>query len=137
MRNLARRICSPLALVPFLFAAFFSFAAMSYGPDGHMQGGCPFSAAKETTCPANAFAAALHHISSYQAFLAAPVGAGFSILLLSLLLALIGAALLRTSMPFAPVPAAPAVVRYRPPPVSSHTTVRTWLSFFEHSPPLF
>lgn len=134
MTVMLKRIIAPLLLVAFLLVAFFSFAAMSYAPDGSMQGGCPFSTAGTPLCPQDALAVVMHHVSSYQSFFNVLVGSGFSALIIALCMAAIALALLATRT-F--IPTAPVRVWYESPPAVSYNKKLTrWLSLFEHSPSL-
>lgn len=128
-----KTIVTPLLLAAFFAAAFFSFAAMSYGPDGRMMGDCPFSPAGAATCPQGALPATLHHISAYQSFLAAPIASGLAALLAMLAAIGLMLALVLTNVS-PPLARAPSLARYEPPPLSYDRKLLSWLSLFEHSP---
>jgi hypothetical protein len=127
-----KSIVAPLLIVSFLAVAFFSFAAMSYGSDGRMQGGCPFSATGTALCPQDALAVIMHHVSAYQSFFNTSINVGMSALIIALYAVGIASILLVNRIC---VPTALASVRYKPPPSVSYTEKLTrWLSLFEHSP---
>src|SRR3989338_7220136 len=86
----AKQILAALMLVSLLAVVFFGFATMSYGSDGKMEGGCPFSVMGAPLCPQDMAAAAIHHISAYQSLLNVPMGAGVTALFISLLLLVYG-----------------------------------------------
>src|SRR3989344_258981 len=89
-RTSSLRLIAALMLVALLAVVFFGFATMSYGSDGKMEGHCPFSVMGAPSCPQDLVAAALHHISSYQSLLNAPVSPSFTVLIVALLLLVYG-----------------------------------------------
>lgn len=132
MAFLLKKIAAPLILASFLMTAFFGFVAMSYGPDGRMQGDCPFSAAGRAACPQDAVAVALHHLSSYQSFLSAPIVPTITSLIIAWLVIVSGAFAFLFHPPFHR-PLVP--VLYHSTPFTSHDRkIKRWLSLFEYSP---
>jgi len=136
MSSLLTKTVALLALVSLLAIVFFSFSFMARGVDGQMQGDCPFSVMGAPLCPQDAFAAAVHHISAYQSFLAAFAGSGMTAVVIAFLLALSAA----LSFLIAPL-------LYKPPELArtffiTSPTVRKdrkeihWLSLLENSPSL-
>ena len=136
MAFMFKNTIAPLVFASFLMAAFFGFTAMSNGPDGRMQGDCPFSVTGASLCPQDAVAAAVHHLSAYQSFLNVPVSLGFGTLIS--MFGLIGLALvLVASSPPVPIPVASSGVLYTSPPLASYNKkLIRWLSLFENSPSL-
>ena len=122
-------------LAALLAVVLFGFATMSYGSDGKMEGHCPFSVMGAPSCPQDLVAAALHHISSYQSLLNAPVSPSFTVLIVALLLLVYGVFIF-----FIRPPAfQPQLIGYlHGSPLSSARDRKTtrWLSLFEHSPSL-
>lgn len=132
MSFLFKKITTALALLSFVAMVFFSFASMSYGADGRMQGDCPFSNMGTSLCPQNALPGAVHHLSAYQSFLNAPVHFNITVLLIALL-AMVATALVFLFHPLLYRPLAP--ILYSSPPFTSHDRkIKRWLSLFEHSP---
>jgi len=128
-----KKIITPFILASFLLVVFFGFIAMSSGPDGRMQGGCPFSATGVSLCPQDALAVALHHLSSYQSFISVPLHSAL-LALISALFLVIYVVLLFSFHPFLYRP--PAFISYSAPPFTSQDRkIKRWLSLFEHSPP--
>ncbi|MEK7114436.1 MAG: hypothetical protein AAB850_02705 [Patescibacteria group bacterium] len=112
-----KKIATPLVLASFLIIAFFGFASMSYGPDGSMQGDCPFSSMGTSLCPINV----------YQSFISVPLN------LIPVLLILASAVFVFLFHAFLYRPLAP--LSYSSPPFTSHNRkMKRWLSLFEHSP---
>ncbi|MDO8522597.1 MAG: hypothetical protein Q7S08_04960 [bacterium] len=131
----AKQILSALMLLAMLAVVFFGFAAMSYGSDGKMEGNCPFSVMGAPLCPQDLAAAAIHHISSYQSLLNAPVSPSLTVLIVALLLLVYGVFIFLIRPPTLQ----PQLVRYLY--GSPHSSARDrktthWLSLFEHSPSL-
>lgn len=129
------KIAAPLMLASFLMVVFFGFVAMSYGPDGRMQGDCPFSATGIVLCSQDALVAAMHHIGAYQSFLNVPVDSTALVLISALLLAAY-LLVLRVRPPLFQ-----AIARRNhfntDPPVSARTRkITRWLSLLENSPSL-
>lgn len=134
MVPLSAKIAAPFILLSFLALALFSFASMSYGPDGRMQGDCPFSAMGASLCPPSALPGALHHLSAYQSFLNVPVDSALAALIIALLLVTFGLFAYRTQ-PRIPDPPARGAYRNHDPPASAHTwKLIRWLSLLENSP---
>src|SRR3989338_4900209 len=131
----AKQILSALTLSVLLVIVFFSFAAMTHASDGRMEGGCPFTAMGAPLCPQDLAAAAIHHISSYQSLLNAPISSSFVVLIVALLLLVYGVFIF-----FIHPPAfQPQLIGYlHGSPLSSARDRETtrWLSLFEHSPSL-
>ena len=131
----AKQILAALMLAALLAVVLFGFATMSYGSDGKMEGNCPFSVMGAPLCPQDLAAAALHHISSYQSLLNAPVSPSFTVLIVALLLLVYGVFIF-----FIRPPAfQPQLIGYlHGSPLSSARDRETtrWLSLFEHSPSL-
>ena len=128
-----KKILAPLLLLSFTAVAFLSFATMSYGQDGHMQGDCPFSTTGTPLCPQDAFSMVLHHISAYQSFLNVPVDFGITALLMAL--SLIGIALMVSKRLFLQIPIILTRLWYEPPFITSQERKLTrWLSILENSP---
>jgi hypothetical protein len=126
-----KKAAAPLMLASFLSVSFFSFAAMAYGPDGRMQGDCPFSAIGASLCPQSALPGAIHYISAYSSFLNVPVNSGILVLIIAMLIAIIVLALPIRPLLFSPL----AFVSHHPPLVTSHDRkIKRWLSLFENSP---
>lgn len=131
-----KKIVAPFVLASFLMVVFFGFAAMSSGPDGRMQGDCPFSATGVSLCPQNTLAVALHHLSSYHSFISVP--------LYSTLLTLVSALLLITLFILIPPvrllslqPLIHSKYSNHSPPISARTwNITRWLSLLENSPSL-
>lgn len=127
-----KKIISPILLLSFLAMAFFSFAIMSYGPDGRMRGDCPLATTGASLCPQDAAAMTLHHLSAYQAFLNVPVN--FGLAMLAALFFAIGLARILFQNLFSP---AFVMVRalYESPPSGIHSRrLLRWLSILENSP---
>lgn len=133
MLRMSKGIVAPFMLVSFLMVALFGFVAMSYGPDGRMQGSCLFSATGMAFCPQDALVVARHHISAYQSFFNVPAHSAAMILISALLLAACIVAFAVRSPLFKP----PVLTNHFPysPPVSARTRkITRWLSLLEHSP---
>ncbi len=129
---LFKKITAPLVLLSFLTMAFFSFAVMTYGSDGSMQGDCPFSAMGASLCPPSALPGAVHYISAYQSFLNVPVNTGIMALVIALL-TIVYVALAFSFHPLLYRPLAPLL--YNSPPFTSQDRkIKRWLSLFENSP---
>ena len=122
-------------LVSLLAVVFFGFATMSYGADGKMEGNCPFSVMGAPSCPQDLAAAALHHISSYQSLLNAPVSSGFTVLIVALLLLVYGFFIFFIRPP-AFQPQLIGYLRRSPHPSARDRETTGWLALFEHSPSL-
>jgi len=128
-----KRIAAPLILASFLMVVFFGFAAMSQGPDGHMQGGCPFSATGSSFCPQNAVAVVMHHISAFQSFLNVPVGIYMTALILALLI--FGVIIVLFASPPVFIHTVPIRFLYESPPlVSYNKKLMRWFSLLEYTP---
>ena len=128
-----KKIATPLVLASFLSVAFFGFAAMSYGPDGRMQGDCPFSVTGVSLCPQNALFGAIHHLSAYQSFISVPIGFNLTVLLIALFAFSI--ALILFWDPPILTPIASAGFLYESPHPPSYNKKRAhWLSLLENSP---
>ncbi|MDP2655765.1 MAG: hypothetical protein Q8P17_04580 [bacterium] len=130
-----KKITGPLILASFLMVALFGFVAMSYGPDGRMQGGCPFSATGIVLCSQDALVAALHHISAYQSFLNVPVDSTLMLLMGALLLAVYILVLIIRPLLFV-VPVRLAHFSHGPPLSARTRKITRWLSLLENSPSL-
>ncbi|MDP2655330.1 MAG: hypothetical protein Q8P17_02085 [bacterium] len=127
MSHTFKKITTPLVLLSFLATAFFSFASMTYGSDGNMLGGCPFSTMGASLCPPNALPGVVHHLSAYQSFMSAPLNL---IPVLLILVSVVFIFLFQSLLyrPFVPI-------SYSSPPFTSHNRkMQHWLSLFEHSP---
>ncbi len=134
MVPLPAKIAAPFVLLAFLTLALFSFASMSYGSDGRMQGDCPFSAMGTSLCPPSTLPGALHHLSAYQSFLNVPVDSALTALIIALLLITFGIFAYRIQ-PRIPDPPVHGAYRNHDPPVSVHTwKLVRWLSLLENSP---
>ena len=131
-----RKIAPPLVLVSFLVTAFFSFAVMTYGSDGSMQGDCPFFAVRGAAlCPQSVLPGVIHHLSASQALLNIPMNPDATALILALLLTASVAFAFLLNL-FLRVYKPPAPVAYTSPPFTSHNRkIQRWLSLFEHSSP--
>ena len=134
MPSVLKKIAAPLILFSFLMTAFFSFAAMTYRPDGSMRSDCPFSVVGVALCPQSVLPGALHHLSALQSFLNVPVNFAIEALVIVLLLAaLIFICLIRPII--LPRLLAPIGYAYDSPPLSSRTRkINRWLSLLENSP---
>ncbi|MDP1690257.1 MAG: hypothetical protein Q8L52_03600 [bacterium] len=134
MLFLSKKIAASFLLASFLAVAFFGFVAMSYGPDGRMQGDCPFSVTTGATlCPQNVLAVALHHIAAYQSFLNVPVDSAAMLLMGALLLAVCLLVLVARPLLFSP----PIRINnfLLGPPLSARTRkITRWLALLELSP---
>lgn len=129
-----KHLTASIVLLSFLMAIFFSFAVMSYGQDGRMEGGCPFSAAGASLCPPTALDTVMHHISSYQSFSNVPVNP--VVLLASLLLFVAYIFVFAIRMPLLE-PISQKGNTWRAPPLSARTRkIARWLALLEHSPSL-
>lgn len=119
---LTKKIITFLILVSFLAVAFFSFAVMTYSPNGRMADNCLLSAAMGASlCPEDVLNVAVHHISAYYSF--------FNILIsLGVLVLLIFGSLFS---PFSPL----LVVRYHasPPEYFRQKKKVHWLALLENS----
>ena len=134
IRTPLQQIVTVFVLVLFLATVFFGFASMMHDPVAGMESDCPFSVMGEPLCPQNLAAAVVHHISTYQSFLAVFAASGITALILALLVAL-AAALLFSVAPLLFRP--PARVRYffdHSPNGSRDSKTARWLSLLEHSP---
>src|SRR3989344_5180414 len=128
-----KKIATPLVLASFLSVAFFGFAAMSYGPDGRMQGDCPFSVTGVSLCTQDALFGAIHHLSAYQSFISVPIG--FNLTALFIALFAFSIALLLSWNPPILIPIASAGLFYESPHLSLCRKKKThWLSLLENSP---
>ncbi|OYV27667.1 MAG: hypothetical protein B7W98_01300, partial [Parcubacteria group bacterium 20-58-5] len=129
-----RRTLSIAILLAFVSLALFSFTAMKYGPDGRMQGDCPFSALGASLCQQGGEAGVLHHIAAYQSFLNIPAGSDLTAAIIASLLAF-AAALAFSIRTLSVRPPTPIRRFYHSPPVSFRTRkITRWLSLFENSP---
>ena len=135
MSFISKKIAVPFILASFLMVALFGFVAMSYGSDGRMEGGCPFSATGATLCPQDALIVAMHHINAYQSFLNVPVDSTLILLMSVLLLAVYILVLIVRPLLF--------IIHTRlnhfshGPPLSARTRkITRWLSLLENSPSL-
>ena len=132
MPFMLRKITIPLILASFLMAAFFGFVAMSYGPDGRMQGDCPFSNMGMSLCPQSALPSALHHISAYHSFLNVPISFQITSLIITLLIIVSGVLVFSFNPPLY---RSLTFVSYNSTPFTSHNRkIKRWLSLLEHSP---
>ena len=128
MLRALKKVITPLVLTSFLLVAFFGFTAMSYGPDGRMEGGCPFSVTGATLCPQDAVAVVLHHLSAYQSFFSVPIGSITTDFVIALFL-VAASILLLTARPPLFKPLARRNNFSQGPPVSARTQKIThWLS---------
>lgn len=135
MSFIIKKMIAPLLLASFLSVALLGFVAMSYGSDGRMEGGCPFSATGATFCPQDALTVAMHHIRAYQSFLNVPVDSTLILLMSTLFLAVYLLVLIVRPLLFA----VPAPINRFPhgPPLSARTRkITRWLSLLENSPSL-
>ena len=122
-----KKVFTPLVLLSFLIMAFFGFASMTYGPDGSMQGDCPFSNIGASLCPPSALPGAVHHINAYSSFLNVPVNLAVIFLVLASSVFVFFFLLLQ----YKPL----ALIRYVPPSLTSQERkIKRWLSLFENSP---
>lgn len=80
--KMMKKIITLFLLTSFLAVAFFSFALMTYTPDGQMAGDCPLSAAGLALCPQGILNVAVHHISTYHSFFNLPLIFGLIIALI-------------------------------------------------------
>ena len=122
MSPVFKRIAIPLVLISLLAAMLFT-SAMARGSGGRMQGDCPFST-MAVSCPQDALAAAVHHISAFVSFLNVPIVL-FTIIFTAFIFSL-------------PLLRRPLVIGYlyNPPRYSQNRKITRWLSLFENSPPL-
>lgn len=135
MSFLFKKIAAPLLLVSFLLVALLGFVAMSYGPDGQMDGGCPFSAAGAALCPQDTAAVVLHHLGAFQAFLNVPLDSTIFALISALLL--LACLLVLKVRPLLFQPVAHRCYSNTSPPVSARVRkITRWLSLLENSPSL-
>lgn len=133
MSSLLRQIIILFVLASFLTLIFFGLATMMHGPEGGVQGDCPFSAMGVSLCPQETLAIAIHHISAYQAFINVSVSSSMMVFIISLLLILcvyltfsLGRVLIRFPV---------SVFFHNSPPASSYKIkITRWLSLFENSP---
>lgn len=129
-----KKVAAPLILTSFILVTFFGFVSMSYGPDGRMQGDCPFSTMGTSLCPQSILPGVIHHLSAYQSFISVPVNSDITTPL-SALLIVVSIALVFSFHPFLYKSLVP--ISYSSPPCTSHhRKVKRWLSLFEYSPPL-
>ena len=132
MPFMSKKITTPLVLMSFLTMTLLSFASMTYGSDGRMQGDCPFSNMGTSLCPPSALPGAVHHISAYQSFVSVPVNFGMTMLMISLLI-IASIALIFSFHPH--LYKVPLFVPYNPTPSTSQDRkIKRWLSLFENSP---
>jgi hypothetical protein len=136
MLSLPKKIIAALVLTSFLTVVIFSFAVMMQGPDGRMEGDCPFSVVGLSICPQDTVAVAIHHISAYQAFLNVSVSSGLTALILSLLLAVCAIFFIFIRSLLLGSPSFVCVPNDSPPTGSSGRKITRWLSLFENSPSL-
>ena len=121
-----KKISTQLVLLSFLVMALFGFAGMTYGADGNMQGGCPFSTMGASLCPPSTLSSVIHHLSAYQSFMSAPLN------LITVFLALVSVVFIFLFNSFLYRPLVP--ISYSSPPLTSHNRkMRHWLSLFEYS----
>lgn len=132
---LSKKIAVPFILASFLMVALFGFVAMSYGPDGRMQGGCPFSATGAALCPQDALIVAMHHINAYQSFLNVPVDSTLILLMGILLLAAYLLVLVVRPLLFI-IPVRLTHFSHGPPLSARTRKITRWLSLLENSPSL-
>lgn len=127
MPFVSKKIITPLVLLSFLVMALFSFSGMAYGPDGSMQGDCPFSNLGTSLCPPGALPGAVHHINAYQSFINVPVNP-IAVFLILVSASIVFLFLLQLYKPLAPL-------LYRSTPFTSQDRkIHRWLSLFENSP---
>jgi len=83
-----KRVIILFILISFLTVVFLGSMAMMRGPDGDMQGECPFSVLGALLCAENTLPAVFHHISAYQSFFNISINFGiiFFIIFLSFVL---------------------------------------------------
>lgn len=137
MKSVFKKIINILVLASFIAIVLFSFAFMMQGPDGSMTGDCPFSAMGQSLCPQDTVAIAIHHISSYHAFINVPVGTGMMTIILSLIFAICSVFIIFIRSPLLGPPAF-ARISYDSPSANLHTRkITRWLSLFENSPSNF
>lgn len=135
MPFISKKIVAPFILASFLMVALFGFVAMSYGPDGRMEGGCPFSATGATFCPQDALIVAMHHISAYQSFLNIPVDSAMLLLMSALFFAVYLLVLIVRPLLFT-IPVRTNHLSHGPPLSARTRKITRWLSLFENSPSL-
>ena len=133
MKSNLKTIIALITLTSFIWIVFFSFASMSFRPDGHMAGDCPFSAMGTSLCPQDTVAAALHHIGAYSSFLNVPVPSLTTAIVLLLAFAL-ALALIFISKSLLGPPLELGVVYDDPPAYTANRKITKWLSLFENSP---
>ena len=122
-----KKVTTPLVLMSFLVMALFGFTGMTYGPDGSMQGDCPFSSLGTSLCPPSALPGAVHHLSSYQSFISVTLN------FITVLLILVSAIFVFLFHLLLYKPLVP--VSYSSPPFTSQDRkIKRWLSLFENSP---
>ncbi|MCR4275859.1 MAG: hypothetical protein NUV90_00525 [Candidatus Parcubacteria bacterium] len=132
MLSLSKKIAVPFMLAAFLTVALFGFVAMSYGPDGRMQGGCPFSATGVALCPQDALVVALHHVGAYQSFLNVPLDSAAALISVLLLLAYLFVSAVQPLL-FSP-PARSDHLSHGPPLSARTRKITRWLALLELSP---
>ena len=134
MSSLFTKTVALFTLVSLLAIVFFSFSFMARGVDGQMQGDCPFSVVGVPLCPQDAFAAAVHHISAYQAFLNILAGSGVTALIVALVLAVCAAVAYSAGLFASVSPPLLQLFRTALPSALPKRKVLQWLSLFENSP---
>lgn len=130
-----KTIIALITLASFIWIVFFSFASMSFGPDGRMAGDCPFSAMGTSLCPQDTVAAALHHIGAYSSFLNVPIPSLTVAIMFLLALALTLAVIFISKTLLGP-PLQLGIVYEDPPARAANRKITKWLSLFENSPSL-
>ena len=129
-----KRVIILFILISFLAVVFLGSTAMTRGPDGDMQGECPFSVLGAPLCIEGVLPAIFHHIAAYQSFFNVSINFGiiFLIIFLSFILSLyfVNLFLHRSPLVFS------GIFYNFSPDTSYKRKTMHWLSLLENSPSL-
>lgn len=133
MNILSKKIITGFVLTTFLFVVFFSLSlVMVHSSNSTMEENCPFSIMDTSICPQNNFATVIHHLSSYESFLSAPIN--MVGLVISFLLLTSVAMAFYISPPLPHIPVFINVFHNISPDLSCKLKIARWLSLLENSP---
>ena len=131
-----KRIIILFILISFLAVVFLGSTAMMRGPNGDMQGECPFSVLGAPLCAKGTLPAVFHHISAYQSFFNISTHSNIIILLFYLLLIASTIFIFFIDYFLYNPPTHIRHVINSPPYIIHNKKILRWLSLFENSPSL-